>query len=71
MLGRSLDQPNFEIHYIARDAAGAPRQPRKIRYALIISIESKHHLELYNEILENYSKILMPIQPRVEVPIEV
>lgn len=71
MLGRSLDRPNFEIHYVARESGGDPRFPRKIRYALILSIESKHHLDLYSDILENYAQILMPIQPRVEIPIQV
>lgn len=71
MYGRSLERPIFEIHHIARDAAGEPRKPRRVRYALIISIESKHHVDLYNDILQNYSEILSPIEPRIDIPVQV
>jgi len=71
MLGSSLNDPSFEIHYVARDSAGAPRRPRKLKYALIISIESKKHLNLYADILQNYSSVLLPIQPRIEIPVQV
>lgn len=71
MYGSSLNHPSFEIHYVARDSAGAPKRPRKVKYALIISIESKKHLNIYADILQNYSSVLLPIQPRIEIPVQV
>jgi len=69
MLGTSLNNPVFDIHYNAREYGGIASQPEKIPYALVITVEAKNHPDLYNEILRTYANILMPIQPQVSVPI--
>ncbi|MBH1404618.1 S8 family peptidase [Stenotrophomonas maltophilia] len=71
MYGRSLENPVFDIHYNAREAGGPSTKAEKIRYALIITVEAPKHADLYNEILRAYAKILVPIQPKVTLPVRV
>lgn len=71
MLGSSLDNPVFDIHYNAREAGGPTTSAEKIRYALIITVEAPKHADLYNEILRAYAKTLVPIQPKVTLPVRV
>jgi Subtilase family len=69
MLGSSLDNPVFDIHYNARESGARATGAEKIRYALIISVEAPKHADLYNDILRAYAKTLVPIQPQVSLPI--
>lgn len=69
MLGTSLKGPVFDIHYNAREAGAATNGADKIKYALIITVEAAKHADLYNEILRSYPAILIPIQPKVSLPI--
>lgn len=71
MLGSSLDNPVFDIHYNARESGGRAKGPERIRYALIITLEAPRHVDLYNDILRAYAKMLVPIQPQVSLPIRV
>lgn len=69
MLGSTLNDPVFDIHYNAREGGAATNNADKIKYALIITIEAPKHEELFNEILRSYSSILTQIQPQVSLPI--
>lgn len=71
MLGKSLRDPAFDIHYNARESGGTAHRAEKIRYALVITVEAPKHADLYNEILRSYAKVLTPIQPQVSLPIRV
>ncbi|WP_186192856.1 S8 family peptidase [Burkholderia gladioli] len=71
MRGTSLDNPVFDIHYNAREAGAPTTSAEKIRYALIIAVEAPKHADLYNDILRAYAKMLVPIQPKVTLPIRV
>lgn len=68
-LGSSLDQPVFDIHYNARSAGGAAKQPPKIPYALVLTIKAAKHPDLYNDILRSYATQLVPIRPKLVVPV--
>jgi hypothetical protein len=72
-LGSSLENPSFEIHYIARNGGGNidGNKAPIIKYAFIVSIEAPKHPDIFNEILRAYSSILSEIQPRISTPIEV
>ncbi|TQV64422.1 MAG: S8 family peptidase [Halothiobacillaceae bacterium] len=71
MRGSSLDNPVFDIHYNAREAGSPTTSAEKIRYALIITVEAPKHTDLYNDILRAYAKTLLPIQPKVTLPVRV
>lgn len=70
MRGSSLYKPAFDIHYNAREMGAASGTAAKIPYALVITLRAKKHAALYSEILQAYSKILVPIQPKVTVQIQ-
>ncbi|WP_391528023.1 S8 family peptidase [Photorhabdus akhurstii] len=71
MLGTTLKNPVFDIHYNAREFGGSVpgNKADKIKYALIITVKAAKHQDLYNEILRAYNKILVPIQPQTSIPI--
>ncbi|EPJ77230.1 hypothetical protein CFII64_24119 [Pseudomonas sp. CFII64] len=68
MLGSSLNNATFDIHYNARDQGGTAVKAEKIRYALIVTIEAPRHPDLFAEILKAYSA-LVEIQPQVALPV--
>ncbi|MCC5850910.1 MAG: S8 family peptidase [Verrucomicrobia bacterium] len=70
MRGSSLHKPVFDIHYNAREMGAASGSAAKIPYALVITLRAQKHTELYNEILQAYPQILVPIQPKVAVQIQ-
>ena len=61
----------FDIHYNARESGAPTVGAGKIKYALVITVEASKHQDLYNEILQSYASILIPIQPKVTIPINV
>lgn len=71
MLGTSLQNPVFDIHYNAREGGASTRRADKIKYALILSVEAPRHANLYNDILRAYAKTLVPLQPQVTLPIRI
>jgi hypothetical protein len=69
MLGSSLKGAHFDIHYNARDGGGqANSSAKKIRYALILTVEAARHADLYDKILSTHAK-LEALQPKIAVPI--
>jgi hypothetical protein len=68
-LASSLSDPVFDIHYNARDSGGSATAADKIKYALVITVEADKHPELYNDILQSYASQLVPIQPKISIPI--
>ena len=69
--GVSLNGPVFDIHYNAREAGAGTSNADKIKYALVVTVEAAKHQDLYNEILQSYASVLVPIQPKVSIPIQV
>ncbi|WP_252177269.1 S8 family peptidase [Endozoicomonas sp. 4G] len=71
--GSSLQDPAFEIHYMARDGGDSISGAKAptINYAFIVSLEAPKHSEIFNDILRAYSNVLTEIQPRISTPIPV
>lgn len=66
----TLKDPVFDVHYQVRES-GQATSGDKIRYALIITIRAPKVVNLYDGIVQRYQTQLEPIQPVVEVPVEV
>ncbi|WP_319557968.1 S8 family peptidase [Thiomicrorhabdus sp.] len=71
--GNKLDDPYFELHYMAREGGGAidGSKASSIKYAFVVTIESPKHGDIFTDILSAYSGILTEIQPRVSIPNQV
>jgi hypothetical protein len=66
-LGSSLDEPEFEVHYMARES-GADISSQKadvIKYAFVVTLEAPKHPDIFSDILSSYSEILEEIRPRI------
>ena len=64
-----LDRPVFDIHYNARSEGHNDAAPRKIRYALVITVEAPKVKDLYDRVVRAYRAQLQPLSPVIEVPI--
>jgi hypothetical protein len=65
----SLKDPVFDIHYNARLAGANSRVPGPIRYAMVISLHAPKSPDVYNLVLQRYRNLLVPLRPRIELPI--
>ncbi len=69
MLGTSLNQACFDIHYNARDGgANAGAGSELIRYALVLTVRAPKHVDLHGEILASHG-LLKAIEPRITLPL--
>lgn len=69
LLGGSLHEACFDIHYNARDSGGAANSSaERIRYALVVTVEARRHADLYDQILAAHAK-LEALQPKVSLPV--
>ena len=67
MRGSTLADPAFDIHYNARNEGGASRSSEALKYALVITIEAHHHVDLHAEVLAAYPNLLVPIEPQIDI----
>lgn len=72
-LGSSLNEPEFTIHYMARDGGGEipGYKAPTIKYAFVVTIESPKHPDIFEDILKSYPSILTELQPIVSIPTRV
>lgn len=64
-----LVRPVFDIHYNARAEGRADETLRKIRYALVVSVEAPKVKDLYDQVVRAYSGRLEALTPVIAVPI--
>ncbi len=67
----SLFEPCFDIKYHQRQGGRATNDVRPIKYAFVVSIKAPKIPNLYDRIVRNYANVLIPLQPRLRVPIRV
>ncbi len=68
--GSSLNNPVFDIHYNARVGGhDGTMQAPKLRYAMVITVESARTPDLYDRVLRTYATQLEALVPRVGVPL--
>ncbi len=69
--GSGLIKPCFDIYYHYRDEGRPDHYARPLPYAFIVTIKAKKEKNLYNQTVEAYSEILLPIEPVIEIPVNV
>jgi len=65
----SLHGPYFDIRYHQRREGHPAEDDRPVRYAFVISVECEKIPDLYNRVLRNYANILVPLRPRLRIPV--
>lgn len=68
--GSSLCNPTFDIHYNARACGGRPDGAKRIPYALVITLEAKNDIDLYNKVVTRFRTQLEPLLPVIEIPLK-
>lgn len=63
-----LVDPVFDIHYVARTEGRDDDTPRRIRYALLVSIEAPRVRDLYSRVVRAFSGRLEILSP-IRVPV--
>ena len=71
--GNKLDEPAFEIHYMARHSGAdiSATSADIIKYAFVVTLEAPKHKEIFSDILAAYPEVLAEIEPRITTDIEI
>lgn len=70
--GSSLRDPVFDIHFNARlGGHDGTARASKIRYAMVITVESMRTPDLHDRVLRTYANQLEALAPRVGLPLQV
>jgi hypothetical protein len=66
----SLDQPVFDVHYVARQPGDkdSPSSAEKLAYALVVTVTADKHPDIYERVREQYP-VLEVIRPKTPIPI--
>ena len=70
MRSTSLHNPVFDIHHNARTNGAAPKSPKPIPYALVITIASSKIADLYERVLQKHVGYLEALQPVIKIPLQ-
>ncbi|MEM7481603.1 MAG: hypothetical protein AAF481_10555, partial [Acidobacteriota bacterium] len=65
----SLNQPCFDIKYEHREGVRAAISAQAIPYAMVVTVKAKRVPDLYNQVVRAYRNVLVPIQPRLRIPV--
>jgi hypothetical protein len=67
----SLYEPCFDIKYHQRREGHPAENDKPIKYAFVISLECKKIPDLYNRVVRSYANILVPLRPRLRIPVTI
>jgi hypothetical protein len=67
---KNLKAPCFDINYHHRDSAAAAKDPKPIKYALIVSVRTHAIPDFYNQIVRSYANVLVPLRSKIEIQIQ-
>lgn len=69
MRGSSLHNPVFDIHYNSRLEGRNFSPDYSLPYALVVSVQARGVVDLYDQIVRRYSTQLEPMRPILAVPV--
>jgi hypothetical protein len=67
--GALLLEPVFDIQYNHREGMVSATEPESIPYALVIGMRTPRVIDLYNRVVREYANVLVPIRPRLRIPV--
>ena len=70
-IGRSLQNPVFDIHYNSRMESRNYSPENDLSYALVVSVKAKQMSDLYDTIVRKYQTQIEPLRPVVDIPLTV
>ena len=69
MIGRSIQNPCFDIHYNSRTEGHNFEHHQKLPYALVVTINADSVADFYNSIASQYAVFLEPLRTILQIPI--
>jgi Subtilase family len=67
--GSSLKNPVFDIHYNSRLDGRNDASPKKMPYALVITVEAPRSKDLYDQVVRRFRTVLEPLTPVIQIPV--
>ena len=67
--GSSLQNPCFYIHYNARLEGRNFAPAERLKYAMIVTVQAKSVLDLYNQVVRQYATRIEPLRPILDIPV--
>ena len=71
MLGKSLRNPEFNVHYIARTGGNKFKEAQEIPYALVVEVNAPREVNLYNQVFSRFRTTLEILKPTIEVEVKI
>ena len=69
--GRSIRNPCFDIHYVARLEGQAFTPNDKLNYAMVVTVQASSLADLYDQVVRKYAPIIRPLEPVLEIPVNI
>ena len=67
----SLDNPVFDIHFLARVGGQDLVSQPKIRYAMVITVACAKVTDMHDRVLRTYATQLQALQPAITIPVTI
>ena len=67
--GSSLRNPCFDIHYNARLEGRNFSPVEKLKYAMVVTVQAKSVVDLYNQVVRQYATQIEPLRPVLAIPL--
>lgn len=67
--GPGLKDPVFDIHYNTRADGRTDATPKKMPYALVITVVAPRSKDLYDQVVRRFRTVLEPLTPVIQVPV--
>ena len=64
-----MQNPCFDIHYNARLEGRNFSPAERLKYAMIVTVQAKSILDLYNEVVRQYATQIEPLRPILDIPV--
>lgn len=66
---KSMKEPVFDVYYHHRAGGAAIKEPKPIKYALIVGMRAPKVPDFYNRVVRAYTGILVPLKSKIQVRI--
>ncbi|MBX9683040.1 MAG: S8 family peptidase [Hyphomicrobium sp.] len=70
-MGKSLQNPAFDIHYNARLEGRNFAPDHELPYALVVTVHAKKLADLYDQVVRKYATQLEQLKPVIDIPVRV
>jgi hypothetical protein len=67
----SLKKPCFDVYFHHREGLSSGHEPEPLPYGLVIGMKAQRMPTFYSQVVRTYAQVLVPLRPKIQVPITV